>query len=383
MDYSMIASAFGAGLLSFFSPCIIPLLPVYIGLLSIDADRESVSSARRVINTIAFVLGISVTFLLLGLGAGIVGSFVRSAYLTIACGLIVIVFGLHSSGFLVIPFLDKEKRAYASDIKTKGVSGSFALGLAFSFGWTPCVGPILGAILALASTQGSMGSSVALLLVYSLGMSIPFVIISLASNVLMAKLRSIRKYLPIVKKIGGILIVVMGLWMVFTQVTELVKAEDSAGTIQGSQAMTGYDELSEWKKIPLQDLEGNEVVLDEYLGKPIYIEFWGTWCSVCMNTIDQYQEIALKHNEAGDVQMLAVAVPGHYGELETDEFIEFVDKKGYQFPILLDEKASLCDCFAVGGFPTSIFIDSSGSVVNVRAGAIAEEELESILAGLD
>lgn len=389
MQIGLIGAAFGAGLLSFFSPCVLPLLPVYVGLLTTDANQDGLSLPRRSANTIAFVLGISVTFLILGLGASALGRVLNTAYVAIACGILVLLFGLHLSGLAPIAFLNREKRADTRKINPSTTIGVFLLGLAFSFGWTPCIGPILGTVLALAAQQGTAAAGAVLTLVYSLGMSIPFLAITIASSALLAKVRKLNQYLPTIQRIGGILIAIMGLWMIFSQVHEMsadtdtttpaiVQEADSSSSDQGD----GTAQANAWRYMTVTDIDGQEHELQDYVGKPLYIEFWGTWCSVCMSNLDEFSETAQQLNDAGDVQVLSVVAPGHYGEMEEDDFVQWAHEQGLTFPILMDLDDQLGRFFAISAYPTSIFVNSDGSIAMVRAGAIAPDDLEEILAGL-
>lgn len=415
MQTGMVGAAFVAGLLSFFSPCILPLLPVYIGLLTTDAGNNELGPVRRAANTVAFVLGISVTFLILGLGAGAVGRALNNGYIAIACGLIIFVFGLHLSGFARISLLDREKRLDTSKLNASTVIGAFLLGLGFSFGWTPCIGPILGSVLALAAQQGTALEGALLTLVYSLGMSIPFLVITLASNLLISRVRKLNKYLPVIQRIGGALIAIMGLWMIFSQVHEYeasapsISAEvvaeqtasesssesssdsaaanstDSAAAESSSSAeastTAGSDEGSDddlWRNLEFKDIEGQTHTFAEWEGKPLYIEFWGTWCPQCMDNMDEFRQTAIKHNEAQDVQVVSVASPGHFGEKDEAELIDWCHDEGLEFPVLMDPNADLVSYFGLTGFPTSVFVDANGKVQLVRAGVIEPDELEGL-----
>ena len=395
LEAGIIGAALAAGLLSFFSPCILPLLPVYIGLLSTDASNQELGTVRRAANTVAFVLGICVTFLILGLGAGAIGRALNNVYVSIACGIIIFVFGLFLAGFMNIPFLNREKRVSTRKVDASTVVGAFLLGLGFSFGWTPCIGPILGTILAMAAQQGTAAAGAALTLVYALGMSIPFLVITLASNALIGRVRKLNQYLPTIQKIGGILIAIMGLWMVFSQVHALsttIAAQQANSTSAQEQTASQDDESSateeitesnRWRYMTMRGVDGQEHQLQDYVGKPMYVKFWGTWCHNCLSELDTLAETAELHNTKGDVNVVSVVAPGYYGELEEDEFVEWAQERDLDFPILMDSTDELNQYFALSAYPTSLFVDSEGNVVLMRAGTIEPEELEEILAGLE
>lgn len=208
------SAAYLAGLASFFSPCIFPIIPVYISILS-NGEKKSISK------TLAFVLGLSVVYIILGFGAGYIRDLFYSDKVRIAGGILVIIFGLFQMDILKLKFLEKS-RVFNYESEKQGILSTFILGITFSFGWTPCVGPILGSILVLASSSSDTINSVSLMLLYLLGMATPFVIFSLASKTLFKKMSFIKKYLPVIKKIGGVLMIVMGLLLVFNKLNVLL-----------------------------------------------------------------------------------------------------------------------------------------------------------------
>lgn len=213
-----IGAVFIGGLLSFFSPCILPVLPVYIGILS-DEEKSGKEIAigkfriktAKLLKTTLFVLGISVSFLLIGFGAGFLGQILRGKYFYPVVGGIVVLLGLHQTGILQLSFLEKEKKIQVNRKFKNEYFSSFLLGLLFSFGWTPCIGPIMFSVFALSSAGGQEFYATALMMVYASGLMIPFFLISVFSDVLLGKIKGVRKHLPLFKKLGGILIIFMGI----------------------------------------------------------------------------------------------------------------------------------------------------------------------------
>ncbi|VTX82175.1 cytochrome c biogenesis CcdA family protein [Fusobacterium periodonticum] len=199
-----IGAVYVAGLLSFFSPCIFPLLPVYIGMLS-------TSGKKSIIKTVVFVIGLSTSFVLLGFGAGSIGSFLMSKTFRVISGVIVIIFGIIQMEIVKIPFLERTKLVDIKGKENDSIWGAFLLGFTFSLGWTPCVGPILASILFISSGGGNPYYGVLMMFIYVLGLATPFVILSLSSKYVLAKVSAIKKHLGIMKKIGGLLIIIMGI----------------------------------------------------------------------------------------------------------------------------------------------------------------------------
>ncbi len=217
-------SVFLAGILSFFSPCILPLLPVYTGVLLDDKDGAQASSGKfsisvtSLLRTLAFIAGISFIFILLGYGAGFLGDLLYASWFQYLTGAIIILLGLHQMEILHFKGLYKEKRLQlqGQGQNGKGYSQAFLLGLTFSFAWTPCVGSVLGSVLALAASGGSGAwQGAGLMLVYTLGLALPFLLLALTSSYVLKHFRKLHPYLGILKKVGGFLIIVMGLLVLF------------------------------------------------------------------------------------------------------------------------------------------------------------------------
>ena len=208
------STAYIAGLLSFFSPCIFPIIPVYISILG-NGEKKSVSK------TLAFVFGLSITYIVLGFGADYVRDVFFNDKVRIIGGILVIILGLFQVDILKLKFLEKTKMMNYEG-QDQSIISTFILGVTFSFGWTPCVGPILASILVLASSSGDTVNSVGVMFSYLLGMATPFVIFSLASKTLFKKMSFIKKYLPVIKKVGGFLIIIMGLLLIFNKLNVLL-----------------------------------------------------------------------------------------------------------------------------------------------------------------
>jgi cytochrome c-type biogenesis protein len=216
--------AFVAGVVSFLSPCVLPLVPGYISMLSGASIEElktgtDVALVARVFrNSIAFVLGFSVVFIALGASASTVGRFLvvqRSAF-NIVAGIIVVIFGLHLTGLIKIPFLYREARMKTGGSR-RGLVGAFVLGFAFAFGWTPCVGPILAGILALAATRETVFQGMFLLAIYSAGLAIPFVLTGLGLSQFLRFYGGFRKHLQVVEVLSGVLLIAIGVLMAFNR----------------------------------------------------------------------------------------------------------------------------------------------------------------------
>lgn len=211
--------AFAAGLLSFLSPCVLPLIPSYItyitGLSFADLQAEHPSHIIRqkaVLHSLAFILGFTVVFILLGASATFIGSYVQehSVLIRKIGGILVIVLGVHVTGLIPLRFLLGEKRLTIRH-KPTGYVGSFAVGIAFAAGWTPCIGPILAAILAVAAMEETVTHGIILLLLYSLGLGIPFLLSSLAMHQFLQIFNRFKKFIRLFEIITGLFLVVVGI----------------------------------------------------------------------------------------------------------------------------------------------------------------------------
>jgi cytochrome c-type biogenesis protein len=224
-------AAFAAGFLSFVSPCVLPLIPGYISFvsgISVDEMRaEETPAASRLqvfITSVAFVVGFSLVFVALGATATAVGKFLfaRLPLLSKIAGVILVIFGLHTMGAFRIRFLEAEKRVHAQR-KPAGPLGALLVGVAFAFGWTPCIGPILGGILAIAGSRNSVGEGVLLLAIYSMGLGIPFLVTSLAINQFFSATKRIRRYYHAIEVTSGALLIVIGVLILTGQLTIITR----------------------------------------------------------------------------------------------------------------------------------------------------------------
>ena len=214
--------ALGAGLLSFLSPCVLPLIPGYISYISGSSLNELLEKKEiNIIPLILFSLGFSIVFILFGAASTFLGQVVlnNSNTLRIVAGLIIIFFSLNIIGVLNFNFLNYEKRINYT--KKKGQIGSVLVGMAFGFGWTPCIGPILGSILLLASTEESINRGILLLSFYSLGLAIPFVLSGYLFQKFMVISKNIKKKMNLITKIGGSLLLITGILILTNQLQSL------------------------------------------------------------------------------------------------------------------------------------------------------------------
>lgn len=295
-----IGISFLAGIVSFLSPCVLPLVPGYISLISgvsVDQLKEGINSRKAVIlNSLAFNAGLSIIFVALGTTAGLVGAAVlNNPWVRIIGGLVIIAFGLQLIGLLKIGALYKDTRFFSNE-KPRGMLGSMTLGFAFAAGWTPCIGPILGGIIGLAATSGGWRSGLILSSFYSAGLAVPFLLTGLGINKFLSFYGNFRKHLHKVEVFSGIILIMIGLLVMTNRVTILAsswlarvlpnlegklivdKPGPQAPTSTASNSLAAPD-------VGFAKLDGGQLRLAELRGRVVVLNFWATWCIPCRSEI--------------------------------------------------------------------------------------------------
>ncbi|MGB3861600.1 MAG: cytochrome c biogenesis protein CcdA [Candidatus Aminicenantaceae bacterium] len=214
--------AFTAGLISFLSPCVLPLIPSYMAFItgvSLEelAEQENLKKVRMTViwNSLFFILGFSSIFIAMGASATFIGTFLQDniRWFEIIGGIVIIILGLHFAGVFKLKFLERERKIHVKN-KRLGLLGTFAVGMAFGAGWTPCVGPILGSILTLAATTQNVGKGILLLVFYSLGLGLPFFLAGVLIHKFFEYFKAIQKYFRIITAVGGILLIIVGVLLI-------------------------------------------------------------------------------------------------------------------------------------------------------------------------
>lgn len=233
VDFYIYVGVLLAGMVSFLSPCVLPLVPPYLGYLggatSAHMGEQGALTAsqhrRIVLGAVAFVFGFSTVFVSLGAGASAFGQLIQAwkGPLSILAGLIIVVFGLHFMGISRISLFYSEAR-YHSQMESAGLVGAYVLGLAFAFGWTPCVGPVLATVLAVAANEGSVGTGMRLLAVYSLGLGVPFVLAAVAIGPFMRFMHRFKRHLGVVERVMGVMLILAGLLILAGPVHDILRA---------------------------------------------------------------------------------------------------------------------------------------------------------------
>src|SRR5882672_4229873 len=384
-----IGIAFVAGILSFLSPCVLPLVPGYISLMSgvsIDRLKEggSEGNARRavILNSLAFNAGLSVIFLALGTTAGLVGaSIISNPWVRGIGGVIIILFGLQLIGLLKISTLYKDTRFFSNE-KPRGPLGSFTLGIAFAAGWTPCIGPILGGILGLAAASGGWRSGLMLSAFYSAGLAVPFLVTGLGINQFLAFYGKFRKHLHKVEVVSGVVLIIVGL-LVMTGQSTLLTSSRLAALLPNAENWIKVKrppppppvnvKFEPAPDVELQTLEGQPFRLSGLRGHVVLLNFWATWCIPCRTEIPEFNAMQRELKPKG-LEVVGVSIsPG-----DTVEAIRDFQKDLKQEYTVLRGGEDVGEKFGNGpGLPVTYLIDRDGSIRQKIIGARDREGWEA------
>ncbi len=445
MDVSIFA-AFIAGLISFLSPCVLPLVPGYVSMLSgIGVEQLKEGKAPRgslLASALAFVTGFSIVFITFGASASAVGAFLvrnRDLLAPIA-GALIVLFGLHLVGWLVKISIRvglmagavlvlaglalslrpgvvgglKAVHLYAvavifligpvltrwlnRDIHFRKLGGQpgpvsgFLMGFAFAFGWTPCIGPILAAVLAVAATRQTIGQGVFLLACYSAGLAIPFLITALGIGSFLKFYQQFRRHLHTVEVFSGVLLLLIGGLVFANRLTwlsnKLSFLNNPLNAIEGTLTPASKSEQTTETSakqatapdVTFQDLEGNKVSLSSMRGKMVLVNFWATWCEPCRVEIPWMIDFQHKYSSKG-FTMLGVAMDDD-GKKVVDPFVQKTqfDVDGHSetmdYPIVLGNDDIATKFGGLIGLPTSVLISRDGKVIKRYIGLVNQKELE-------
>ena len=420
-------TVFLQGILSFFSPCVLPLVPLYIGYLAGGAKTVAADGSIRygrkkvLLNTLFFVLGVSFAFFALGLGFTAAGRFFsghRTLFARVG-GILVMLFGLYQLGlFGGSGALSREHRLpFRLDRFAMNPLVALVLGFTFSFAWTPCVGPALASVLLMASSAQSTALGFVLIGVYTLGFVLPFLAVGLFTGTLLDFFRKHQKVVRYTVKAGGALLVLMGV-MMFTgwmngvtgylsglgggaAPSSSASSSPAPSTPQGTPAPSagGAGQAtpdsssaaeSQAQAVPAPDFTlvdqfGETHTLSDYKGKVVFLNFWATWCGPCQQEMPDIQALYEEHGKnADDLVVLGVANPqsdDHPAAVDVteDKVKAFLSDHGYSYPVVMDVTGDLFATYGISAYPTTFMIDAEGNLFGYAQGALTRQIMDDIV----
>ena len=379
--------SFLAGVLSFLSPCVLPLVPGYISLISgvsVDRLKEGVNSRSAVIvNSLAFNAGLSIIFVALGTTAGLIGAAVlNNPWVRIIGGLVIIAFGLQLIGLLKITALYKDTRFFSDD-KPRGILGSLTLGLAFAAGWTPCIGPILGGIIGLAATSGGWRSGLILSSFYSAGLAVPFLVTGLGINKFLSFYSNFRKHLHKVEVVSGIVLIVIGILVMTNRATVLASTwlarvlPNLESRLKIADENTQPRTLTNANAQPAPDvqfpkLDGGNLRLADLRGRVVVLNFWATWCIPCRSEIPALSAMQ-KSMEAEGLTVVGVSYD------DTAERIQDFQKDLKQEYTVVLGGQDVGSQLPASPLPTTYIIDRQGQIREKFIGERSQAAFEAVI----
>ncbi|MDO5044307.1 MAG: cytochrome c biogenesis protein CcdA [Coriobacteriia bacterium] len=430
---------FLSGTLSFFSPCILPVIPLYLGYLAggskkVGDDGEvSYTKSRVALHTIFFVIGISAAFFLLGLTFSALGQALIShrTILSRISAVIIILFGV----FMLWPDkpveAQQERRIKMPQFKSVNPLVALVMGFLFSFAWTPCVGPALSTILLMSANAATSAGAFTLIGIYTLGFIIPFILLGLFSTRALNWLKNHANLLQISTKILAGILIILGISMLtgwFNNITSPISKFNGADSLLSSEFQEQQNELAQSKnpnkeapassnettpdksatssdsaansteaetetqttnprapQLMYPDQTGKLHSLANYKGKVVFLNFWATWCPPCRKEMPDIQKLYENYNENQDeVVILGVANPKSAKnpnniDESKEEVIAFLNENNLSFPVMMDEEGASAFQYQVQAFPTTYIINKDGTIAGYIPGALTYELMDSVI----
>lgn len=361
------------GLVSFLSPCVLPIIPVYMGYLAGNSSETKNSNKKILLFTISFIFGILTAIFLMNASINLLQGFLKE-HMTLFVrlgGILIILLGIYQLGFIKIDLLQRTFRFSLKTGNKMNVMMAFIMGFTFSFAWTPCIGPALSSILILAASSGDFWYSNFLMIIYALGFTLPFLILGLFTNKALNWLNSHRNIVKYTTKIGAIILIVFGLMMFSGKLNSI--SNYMAPKVETNQATSNNISYSD----SLVDQHDELFSFDDYKGKVVFLNFWATWCPPCQKELPEIQTLYEKYKNSKDVAVVTVVMPGGR-EMDAKGIKEFLNEHNYTMPVIFDD-GRLSREYEITSLPTTYMLDRDGNKYGVVVGQLTADMMENII----
>ena len=373
-----LALVFVEGLVSFLSPCVLPIIPIYMGYLAGNSNEKRNSNKKVLLFTISFIFGILLAIFLMNASINLLQSFLKE-HMTLFVrigGILIVLLGIYQLGFIKINFLQRTFRFSLKTDNKMNVMVAFIMGFTFSFAWTPCIGPALSSILLLAASSGDFWYSNFLMIIYAFGFTLPFLVLGLFTNKVLNWLNSHRDIVKYTTKIGAVILIIFGLMMFSGKLNTISNyMSPSQGQVSTNQAENSDDSVNYGNALLNQDDE--PISLADYHGKVVFLNFWATWCPPCQREMPEIQKLSEKYQNSEDIAILTVVMPGGQ-EMDAAGIKKFLKEKGFTMPVIFDD-GRLSSSFQITSLPTTYMFDRDGNVYGSVVGQLSSDMMENII----
>ncbi|WP_455684729.1 redoxin domain-containing protein [Thomasclavelia sp.] len=365
------------GLLSFLSPCVLPIIPIYMGYLAGNSNKKRNSNKKVLLFTISFIFGILLAIFLMNASINLLQGFLKE-HMTLFVrigGVVIVLLGIYQLGFIKINFLQRTFRFSLKIGNKMNVMIAFVMGFTFSFAWTPCIGPALSSILILAASSGDFWYSNFLMIIYALGFTLPFLVLGLFTNKALNWLNSHNNIVKYTTKIGAVILIVFGLMMFsgkLNTISNYMSPQNQVSTDQSSNLDKSADSNS-----VLLDQNGEPISLSDYHGKVVFLNFWATWCPPCQREMPEIQKLFEKYKDSNDIAIVTVVMPGGR-EMDASGIKKFLKEKGFTMPVIFDD-GRLSNEYQITSLPTTYMLDRNGDKYGSVVGQLTNDMMENII----
>lgn len=365
------------GLLSFLSPCVLPIIPIYMGYLAGNSNKKRNSNKKVLLFTISFIFGILLAIFLMNASINLLQGFLKE-HMTLFVrigGVVIVLLGIYQLGFIKINFLQRTFRFSLKIGNKMNVMIAFVMGFTFSFAWTPCIGPALSSILILAASSGDFWYSNFLMIIYALGFTLPFLVLGLFTNKALNWLNSHNNIVKYTTKIGAVILIVFGLMMFsgkLNTISNYMSPQNQVSTDQSSNLDKSADSNS-----VLLNQNGEPISLSDYHGKVVFLNFWATWCPPCQREMPEIQKLFEKYKDSNDIAIVTVVMPGGR-EMDASGIKKFLKEKGFTMPVIFDD-GRLSNEYQITSLPTTYMLDRNGDKYGSVVGQLTNDMMENII----